>query len=93
MKSAILSLFACCILLPATFAAASPGTSGTHSGYSVLNTVPTPLPVERAATAEEEAIHCRVELTNGVVVECWLCNCANLYASLVPQAPGAITRP
>ncbi len=86
MKSAFLSFAACCFLLPALYA--------SHSVPSTVLDKTIPLPLQAAipappvqTTATEEAIHCRVELTNGVVVECWLCNCANLYASLMPQSP------
>jgi hypothetical protein len=92
MKSVFLTLAACCILLPATYAGTSPATAGMSSGFSAIKTVSSPLP-EAGIPAEEDAIHCRVELTNGVVVECWLCNCANLYASLVPQSPSPNLQP
>lgn len=92
MKSAFLSFAAFCFLIPAVYASHNIPSTGIDAVMPLLEQPASAVPL-LDTPAPKEAIHCRVELTNGVVVECWLCNCANLYASLVPQSPPQLQQP
>ncbi|TXB70274.1 hypothetical protein [Phaeodactylibacter luteus] len=42
-----------------------------------------PTPPISVETAEEDAIHCKVEDSNGNEVSCWFCNCRKLAEEIL----------
>ncbi len=69
------------LMLGATAFANGAETNPTVVASQEIATLSSP-----AIQAEEEAIHCRITY-NGIVIECWLCNCAKLYHAVTSPQP------